>query len=167
MKNRLVVWIIALIVLFPIINFYIPTRNLPDDYKIEVEKLSMENEDDIKFIKSIYNEIGSTFTSDAGCWSDYGGRNYLMDGGKIFKLKGECLPCHIQNNLLQASLIESGRFEPIQLKTIQTVCWSVPMFHIYSEIHLDDGEILKVDTWGRNWNVNFGETIKDTEVCNK
>ncbi len=167
MKNKLLIWIIALIVLFPVINFYIPTRNLPNEYKVEIGRLSEEYEDDVEFIRAVYDGIGNTFTSYSGCWSDYAERNYIMDGGKIFQLEGECLPCHIQNNLLRASLIESGRFEPIQLRTIQTVCWSVPIFHIYTEVHLYNGTVINVDTWGNNWGVNFGETIKDTEVCGK
>lgn len=167
MEKKIIKWIIALIVLFPIINFYLPTRNLPNEYKMEIRKLSIENEDDIEFIEEVYNKISNTFTSDAGCWSDYWQRNYLMDGENIFQLEGKCLPCHIQNNLLQASLIESGRFRNEQLKTIQTVCWSVPIFHIYTTIYLDDGTVLNVDTWGGHHGVNFGQTIKDTEVCRK
>ena len=126
-----------------------------------------DDTDDIEFIKAAYEDIGSRFNSKEKCWRDYYSKNYLTDGEKIFSLEGECLPCHIQNNLLKAYLLESGRFTSDQLIIKTTICWEVQMFHVYLEIHLDNGTILNVDQWGKFWDVPFGKTIKDVGVCNK
>ena len=132
-----------------------------------MEIINFEAEDDIEFVRAAYDSIGNRFTSEERCWKNYYSRNYLTNGEEILKLEGECLPCHIQNNLLRAYLLDSGRFEPNQLVTKTTICWEVPMFHVYLEVHLDNGTIINVDTWGSEWDVPFGKTIEEVGVCNK
>ena len=123
--------------------------------------------DDLDFIKSVYDDLHQRFNSESRCWKNYYWKNYLIFGETIFKLEGECLPCHIQNNLFRSYLVESGRFSSSQLITRTTICIEVPMFHTYTEVHLDNGTIVNVDIWGSHWNVPFGKTIHDTEVCEK
>ena len=165
MKKKKFIWAVAgLVILFPLINFYL-TPQLPEKTKMEIQ--NFEAEDDIEFIRIAYDDIGKRFNSREKCWRDDYEKNYIVDGEEIFALEGECLPCHIQNNLLQAYLLESGRFIQEQLITKVTVCWDVPMLHVYTEVHLDNGSIVNVDTWGQHWNISFGQTIKDVEVCTK
>ena len=163
-KKKITWSVIGIIALFPIINFYL-TPELPQDIKMEIT--NFEAKDDIEVVKMAYEDIGARFNSKEKCWRDDYNKNYLTSGESIFKLEGECLPCHIQNNLLRAYLLESGRFEPEQLVTKTTICWEVPMFHVYTEVHLDNGTILNVDTWGSEWGVPFGKTIEEVGVCNK
>lgn len=166
MKHTLRNWLIAFIVLFPIINFYIPT-SLTNNQKEMAMNASIKYPDDVELIKAVYNKVSDSFTSERRCWQNYYSRNYIISGKTAEAFRGECLPCHIQNNIFQSGLLATGRFDKSQIKTRTVICWEATMFHVYSQVYLKNGTMINVDTWGKYWEVPFGKTIKDTGVCNK
>lgn len=163
-KKKVLKWVVILVIIFPVINFFIPSQGLPTSYRHELA--SITNTSDVEYIREVYNMIHEKFNSEERCWKNYYWKNYLVRGSSIFKEEGECLPCHVQNNLLHASLLH--RFDRSQLVSVGGICWDVPMFHVYTQVRLADGNYINVDQWGSHWKVDFGDTIHNTpEVCEK
>jgi len=161
----IVIFFLLLIIFFPVFNFFI-TPKVPAEIMTTIFKLSSQNENDLDFLKASYNDLDNRFTSESNCWAKYYWRNYFV-GTRVWKLQGECLPCHQHNNVLRAYLIESKRFSRSQTNTKLTVCWDEKVFHVYSEVTLKNGTVINVDQWGTEWNISLGQTIHDSEICKK
>ena len=143
--------IIAILLLFGISYFY--KQQTFNSIKTELKNEEWQGLTKEEHIEMCYDLITNHFGTEEKCWKKYPLRNFYSQN--LWELKGECLPCIIQNQLFQECL--KDRFEEKDIHTKKTSCFTKGVyFHYHTQINVN-GDWLDVDVYGKK----FGGSMCD------
>lgn len=128
--------------------------DLPEEMKLLVSEIS-QIEDQRAAIEYAYEALAKKYQGSRIFTFLRLDRFFITDIEALWKKNG-FLHCNHMNYLLRTILVASKKCTNDDIESLWTQIWFFSP-HQYLSIHLKNGDVLKVDLWGKVYGVPFGE----------